>query len=209
MAILDPVVTLTQPASVTAAAGYDAISHAVEAFVTSCRTPMSDVFAREAWRLLDANFERVLEGPEDLDARGAMLLGAHEAGVAIAQSMLGATHACANPLSATFGTTHAVAIGVMLPHVVRWNAETVGDRYADLLNASGRRCTTDSAGERMATRLEELRRAGGLPGNLRDIGVTKTDFPALAENATTQWTGTFNPRQLDADAARSLYESAY
>ena len=69
----------------------------------------------------------------DLAARGAMLLGAHEAGIAIEQSMLGATHACANPLTARYGTTHGIAIAVMLPHVVRWNAEVVGDRYAELL----------------------------------------------------------------------------
>jgi alcohol dehydrogenase class IV len=77
----------------------------------------------------------VLEAPDDRLARGAMLWGAHEAGVAIEQSMLGATHACANPLTARYGTTHGVAIAVMLPHVVRWNAEVVGDRYAELLVA--------------------------------------------------------------------------
>ena len=99
---------------------------------------MSDLFAREAWRLLESHYERVLANPADRDARSAMLLGSHEAGIAIEQSMLGATHACANPLTARYGTTHGVAIALMLPHVVRWNAEVVGERYADLLRASGR-----------------------------------------------------------------------
>jgi alcohol dehydrogenase len=209
VAILDPVLTLTQPRSVTATAGYDAISHAVESFVTAPRTPVSDMFARDAWRRLEANFERVLTHPDDLPARGEMLLGSHEAGIAIAQSMLGATHACANPLTATYGTTHAVAIAVMLPHVIRWNAETVGARYADLLNVSGRDSTAITAGDQLAARLEELARAGGLPLSLKEIGADEADFSKLAQNAATQWTGTFNPRPFDASAAEALYQRAY
>jgi alcohol dehydrogenase len=88
--------------------------------------------------LLDNHYDRVLARPDDLAARSAMLVGAHQAGIAIEQSMLGGTHACANPLTAHHGTPHGVAIAVMLPHVVRWNAGHVGDRYAELLRASGR-----------------------------------------------------------------------
>jgi alcohol dehydrogenase len=208
VAILDPVLTLTQPRPVTATAGFDAISHAVEAFVSAPRTPVSDLFARDAWRLLEAHFQRVLERPDDLEARGAMLLGAHEAGVAIAQAMLGATHACANPLTATYGTTHAVAIGVMLPHVVRWNAEVVGDRYADLLGTAGID-PGHNPGERLADRLAELARLGGLPSTLDAIGVDPGDFDALAGNAATEWTGTFNPRPFGKNEARHLYQRAF
>jgi alcohol dehydrogenase len=207
VAILDPELTITQPASVTAAAGYDAISHAVEAFVTKKRTPISDIFAREAWRLLNANYEKVLSEPTNIEARGAMLLGAHHAGIAIEQSMLGATHACANPLTSRYGTTHAVAIGVMLPQVVRWNSEVVGDRYADLLRAAS--LSDDDAGSRLAKRLEELAHLGGLPRTLQSINVPREDLPILSENATKEWTGTFNPRPLDASAALALYEKAY
>ena len=207
IAILDPELTVTQPASVTAAAGYDAISHAVEAFVTRKRTPISDIFAREAWRLLSANYEKVLSEPANIEARGAMLLGAHHAGIAIEQSMLGATHACANPLTSRYGTTHAVAIGVMLPRVVRWNAEVVADRYADLLRAAS--LPDDDAGNGLANRLEELAHIGGLPRTLQSINVPREDLPILSENATKEWTGTFNPRPLDASAALALYEKAY
>jgi len=207
VAILDPELTTSQPRHLTAVSGYDAISHAVESFVTSKRTPISDLFAREAWRLLDAHYERVLEAPHDLEARGAMLLGSHEAGMAIEQSMLGATHACANPLTAHYGTTHGVAIALMLPHVVRWNAEVVGDRYAELLRASGR--ADARPGETLAARLEALARAGGLPRRLRDAGVSSDDFDALSAAAAKQWTGTFNPRPFDAASARALYERAF
>jgi alcohol dehydrogenase len=207
VAILDPALTVSQPPAVTAIAGYDALSHAVESYVTTRRTAASDVFARDAWHLLEANYERVLANPNDIEARGAMLLGAHEAGIAIEASMLGAAHACANPLTAKYGTTHGVAIAVMLPHVVRWNAAEVGGRYGDLLRLADKR-DGGQPGERLAARLEELARAGGLPRTLRELGVTRDTIPTLAEDAATQWTGTCNPRPFDAAAARLLYERA-
>jgi alcohol dehydrogenase len=208
VAILDPVLTVTQPREVTAVAGFDAISHAVESYVTARRTPVSDLYAREAWRLLDSHYERVLAQPDDIEARGAMLFASHAAGLAIEQSMLGATHACANPLAARYGTIHGLAIGVMLPHVVRWNADQVGARYRDLLRLSGLDAG-DAPGEGLAARLEALALVGGLPRTLRDLGVSKSDLPALAADAATQWTGTFNPRPFDAGAALTLYERAY
>jgi alcohol dehydrogenase len=208
VAILDPSLTVTQPRSLTAIVGYDALSHAVEAYVTAKRTDLSDLFARGAWRLLEANYERVLELPDDLAARGAMLLGSHEAGIAIEQSMLGATHACANPLTARYGTTHGVAIAVMLPHVVRFNAVEVGKRYADLLRIAGREPGTDP-GARLAERLDQLARAGGLPRTLSELGVARDALPELAAAAETQWTGTFNPRAFNAPEALLLYEQAF
>ena len=205
VAILDSLLTTTQPRSVTAIAGYDALSHAVESFVTTKRHDVSDLFAREAWRLLDGHYERVLAEPGDLGARAAMLLGSHEAGIAIEQSMLGATHACANPLTARYDTIHGIAIAVMLPHIVRWNATAVGDRYAELLRISGR----DGSGDALATRLDGLARVARLPATLRELGVAKEDLPALAADAASQWTGTFNPRPFDTVAALELYERAY
>lgn len=208
IAILDPALTVSQPAAVTAVAGYDAISHAVEAYVTKTGTPESQRLAADAWRLLDGNFETVMQRPDDIAARGAMLKGANLAGAAIELSMLGATHACANPLTAKYGTTHGIAIAVMLPHIVRWNGEAVGGQYALLLRASGR-VFLDDPGDALAARLEQLRGAAGLPASLRDLGIAAADIPALAADAATQWTGTHNPRPFDETAARALYERAW
>jgi alcohol dehydrogenase class IV len=209
VAILDPELTVSQPREVTAVAGYDAISHAVEAYVTMKRTAISDLFAFDAWRLLIGHYERVLEDPNDVTARGAMLLGSHEAGIAIEQSMLGATHACANPLTARYGTTHGVAIAVMLPHVVRWNADCVGDRYLELAKKGQTLNSDRNWGQTLSDMLAEVARVGCLPATLRDLGVPGADLPALAADAATQWTGTFNPRPFDAAAALTLYERAY
>jgi alcohol dehydrogenase len=213
VAILDPALTVSQPREVTAVVGMDAMSHAVESFVTTRRTPASDLFAKQAWQLLSANYLRVLRSPEDVEARGAMLLGAHLAGVAIEQSMLGATHACANPLTARFGTRHGVAIGVMLPHVVRWNGAIVEDRYAELIGPAAPTSRAIAippapASVRLARTIEALRDVAGLAASLSDLGVEVDDLADLADLAATQWTGTFNPRPFDAAAARELYARA-
>ncbi len=209
LAILDPELTLTQPRTVTALSGYDAISHAVESYVSTRGNPLSRLFAREAWRLLAASFERVLGVADDIDARAAMQLGAHYAGVAIENSMLGATHACANPLTARYGTTHGQAIALLLPTVVRWNRPAVGTRYADLLEASGTAASVDHAADVLAQRLETLAAFAGLTGRLLDLGVSREDLPALAEEAARQWTGQFNPRPFDVRAALEVYQWAH
>jgi alcohol dehydrogenase len=209
LAILDPVLTMSQPASVTATAGFDALAHAVETYLTTKRNPLSDMFSREAWRLLEGNYERVLAEPGCLAARAAMQLGAYYAGVAIENSMLGATHACANPLTAHYGTTHGVAISILLPQVVRYNAPVAADRYRELCLLAKQCLLNDDASESLALRLEQLATAAGLPRNLRAVNVPKQDLPRLAEEAARQWTGNFNPRPLGVTGAREIYEAAF
>lgn len=208
IALLDPLLTLSQPHIVTATSGFDAIAHAVETYVTTRRNGLSEFYSREAWRLLDENYERVLESPNDKKARGAMQLGAYFAGVAIEHSMLGATHACANPLTAHYGTVHGEALAVMLPWVVRWNASVASERYAELLHLSKIAVGTEPA-EKLARRLEELGSKAGLRKTLSTVGVPAGDLPMLAAEAATQWTGTFNPRPFDADGAMEVYRSAF
>ena len=208
VALLDPQLTVTMPRELTAASGYDAISHAVESYVTKKRNHLSQLYAREAWRLLEAHYQKVLRDPKDLEARGAMLLGSYFAGVAIEASMLGATHSCANPLTKNFGTAHGIAIALMLPHVVRWNAAAVDDLYGELLDVAGLTAPPGDAGERLAQRLEELRSAGGLLQDLRSIGIDRSILPILSEEASQQWTGNFNPRDWSAEGAMEVYRKA-
>lgn len=214
IAILDPELTLSMPASVTAATGIDAISHALESYVTTRRNPVSQLFARRAWRMLAQGFPVVIADGDASDgvltARGAMLLGAHLAGAAIENSMLGATHALANPLTAHYGITHGLAVGLMLPHVIRFNAQTVGSLYG-VLAADARMCSADdpNAGQILAARVSELVGQSGLPTNLSQCGVERRLLPQLAEDAARQWTGTFNPRPVDESSLLDLYESAF
>jgi alcohol dehydrogenase len=209
VAILDPLLTVTQPANVTATAGFDAISHAVETYVTTKRNSISELLSLEAWRLLETHYERVVADPKDIEGRAAMQLGAYWAGLAIENSMLGAAHACANPLTANYGTEHGVAIGLMLPHVVRWNGQVVGENYKRLLGTDSGTEDRGDATEALASRLEELLVIGGLPRGLEAAGVPEKDLPRLAEEASRQWTGQFNPRAFGAVEALELYHRAY
>ncbi|MGH9558945.1 MAG: iron-containing alcohol dehydrogenase family protein [Bryobacteraceae bacterium] len=193
-AILDPKLAVLQSRALTAAAGYEAIANAVETLASTRRTPISECFSREAWRLLNANFTRVLNAPEDLDARGAMLLGAHFAGVAIENSTLAAAHACAAPLATHYNLAPGAAMGALLARVVAWNraSDYDGLNQADL-----------------AARLRDLAAAAGLPLSLRDASVPQEALPRLAEEAGAQWTGKFNPRPFNAAAALEIYQAAF
>ncbi len=206
VAILDPELTLSQPAHVTATSGFDAIAHAVESAVTTRRSPMSDCFAREAWRLLNDGYEAVLDQPDDLHARAAMHLGAFYAGLAIEQSMLGAAHACANPLTARYRITHGVALAILLPHVVRWNSGVAAQGYGCLL---GNLTASVDPGERLAARLRALATHAGLPDRLRTQGIDEGALPHLAADAGREWTGTFNPQPLGAADALEVYRCAF
>jgi alcohol dehydrogenase len=201
VAILDPRLTVSQPAALAAATGYDALSHALETLATTRQTPLSECFSRSAWRLLSSGFERMLKNPEDLEARGAMLLGAHFGGLAIENSNLGAAHACAYPLTDHFGLAHGAAVAAVLAQVVEWNSSapvhSSAGRYRELY-----------AGD-LPSHLRDLAETAGLAANLRDAGIPAEALPRLAEEAATQWTGKFNPRPFNAAAALEIYQAAY
>jgi len=207
VAILDPTLTVTQPREVTADTGIDAIAHALETFVTKRRNPMSLLFSREAWKHLYPNLQKVLDDPSNIEARGHMQVGANLAGAAIENSMLGATHAAANPLTAVFSITHGIAVGIMLPHVIRFNGAAVDEEYSELSRLMGE-CTNDGT-ECLAQRVTELSRTCELPSCLQEAGVEESRLPDLAEAATKEWTGTFNPRPLNKDDFLSIYQAAF
>src|SRR4051794_6006498 len=197
IAVLDPELTVTQPPRITALTGIDALSHALETFVTSRRNPVSLAFSRESWRLFARNLARVLEDPTDIAARGSMLLGAWFAGLAIENSMLGAAHALANPLTTHFDVPHGQAVGVMLPHVIRFNAIAVESQYHDLLHESQNGSPLpkpDGGVAGLADFVALLLTKAGLATTLRSLSVDPMKLPHLATQAAKQWTAGFNPR---------------
>ena len=208
IAILDVHLTLTQPVRVAALTGIDAVSHAVESHVSRAATPASRIFSREAWRLLANNLPRVFADGTDVAAREAVQLGAAWAGLAIENAMLGAAHALANPLTAAHRVVHGQAVGLMLPHVVRFNAASCGTPYAELLHDIGIDADPEAAGDELATWLSRLLAASGLHTTLSALGIPTPDGPALAAAAATQWTGGFNPRPVGIDDFARLYEAA-
>jgi alcohol dehydrogenase len=206
IAILDPLITLSQPPRITACTGMDALTHALETAVTRKRNPVSDIFSREAFRLCLHNLPRVLSNPQDVEARTAMQLGAAFGGLAIENSMLGAAHSAANPLTAHYNIVHGQAVGLMLPPVIRFNAGDPATRplYEDLAHAA-RLASVDE----LVRRVEELLELADLWQPLSRLGVPDDALPQLATEAAKQWTAQFNPRPVShADFVR-LYEQAW
>ena len=212
VAILDPELTLTQPPRITSLTGIDALSHAIETYVTKPRNAASMAFSREAWLLLATNFAAVLDDPTNIEARGGMQLGACFAGMAIENSMLGATHATANPLTAHYGIAHGQAIGIMLPHVIRFNGEKHDQWYREMLETT---CenegmpSPDKGAEGVAEFVASLVAKAGLPGRLSECEVDREKLPQLSEDAMQQWTGNFNPRDLTLENVKNIYEASF
>jgi alcohol dehydrogenase len=214
IAILDPALTISQPLRVTACTGIDAIAHAVETAVTRKRTPLSAMFSRESFALTSASLPRVIAAPNDVEARGHMLLGAALGGLAIENSMLGAAHAAANPLTAHHGVVHGDAVGLMLPHVVRFNAEdeSASRHYAELARAaglSGPAEAEDVAVKKLIQQLEALLNLANMPSSLAETSAGADVIPELAAEAARQWTAQFNPRPATAEDFQALYLAAF
>lgn len=209
--LLDPQLISSVPRETAAHTGIDAVTHAIESYVSTRHNPISRLFSREAWRLLDGALESYLVAPEDPQARRAMLLGSFLAGSGIELAMLGAAHACANPLTARHGVPHGCAVGLMLPPVVRFNAadpaSDAAAAYGELLQSSDLEVSEEEAGERLALRLEQLNRAAGL-GRLQAFGVDAASLPRLAAEAAQQWTASFNPRPVTELDLEHLYLEA-
>jgi len=210
VAILDPVLTLSQPPRVTACTGIDAIAHALESAVTTKRNEVSKKLSRESFRLCVGALPEVLHTPDTVDARARMQLGAALAGAAIENSMLGAAHAAANPLTAHFDIAHGHAVGLMLPHVMRFNAEVadVQTAYEELTDAAEIVSAGKGRLDALVERIEMMLDLARLPRSLAACGVERTAIPMLAEEAARQWTAGFNPRPVTKEVFVRLYEAA-
>ena len=205
VAILDPLLTVSQPPRVTACTGVDALAHALETAVTKKRTPLSAMYSHEAFRLCMAGLERVLRDPRDLEARSMMQLGAAFAGTAIENSMLGAAHAAANPLTAHYGIAHGQAVGLMLPAVVQFNARDPEAlvRYHELAAEADLGPIEELIGE-----LDTILDAAGMREGVAKLGIERGALPMLADEAAKQWTAGFNPRAVVAEDFERLYAEA-
>ncbi|MDE0767686.1 MAG: iron-containing alcohol dehydrogenase [Opitutaceae bacterium] len=206
VALLDPELTASQPHRVAILTGLDAMAHAVETAVCRPRNPISKIHSMEAFRLMASSIESVIAGDAQLLDRSNMQMGAALAGLAIESSMLGAAHASANPLTAYYDVTHGHAVAIMLPHVIRFNRNNAA---ANEIYQSYEKWIPGNEQENvdMADWFESLIDAAGL-SNLSALGAAESDVSKLAEAATQQWTGRFNPRTVGQEEFEELYQSA-
>jgi alcohol dehydrogenase class IV len=213
-AVLDATLTLGLPAHVTAATGIDAIVHAVEAYTSArLKNPLSDALAREALRLLSANLLTVIEQPKNLDARSAMLLGAHLAGLAFSNAPVAGVHALAYPLGGLHHLPHGLTNALMLRHVLGHNLEAAREHYAELAEIVEPDCAGQGSQARAALlieRLDDLAQRSGLALRLRDHGVAFDEAPTLAREAMRQTRLLVNnPCEITESDAQRLYEAAW
>jgi alcohol dehydrogenase class IV len=210
--VLDPRLTTSLPRHVTAATGIDAMVHAIEAFTSArLKNPMSDLLAKEALALLAGNLLRACDMPDDLEARGAMLLGAHLAGVAFANAPVAGVHALAYPLGGHFHVPHGLSNALMLEAVLTHNMSAALPLYAEL----GRHLRPDLAAQGQQAQaqgllqvLRDLADETGIPRRLRDVGVDAADLDRLAADAMKQERLLINnPVPITQADARRLYEA--
>ncbi len=214
IALLDPELTLSLPRRVTACTGIDALAHALETSVTTKKNSVSWKFSKEAFVRCFNHLGLTLRDPLDVHARGQVMLGAASAGLAIENSMLGAAHSAANPLTAHFGMVHGEAVGLMLPAVLRFNAQNpaAAQAYGELAVAAGicsAETTPSEAVELLIQRITETLNEADMVPSLAQAGVPFEAVPMLAEEAVQQWTAKFNPRPLQREDFEELYRQAW
>ncbi|MCU0492114.1 MAG: iron-containing alcohol dehydrogenase [Chloroflexaceae bacterium] len=212
LAILDPEMTRTMPPRLTAATGMDALTHAIECYVSTDTSPMSDAMALQAMTMIAANLHNATHHGDNLEARGNMLIASCLAGIAFSNGFLGAVHALAHATGGKFHVHHGTANAIFLPHVMSFNSSVVPDRYVRIAHALG----VDTAGMGQADTIgagiqavRALMRDCGLPMRLRDVDVPESALPAIAELALTDAAIFNNPRPADTDDLMDLLRAAW
>jgi alcohol dehydrogenase class IV len=213
-ALLDPDLTVGLPAHVTAATGIDAIVHAVEAYTSArLKNPLSDALAREALRLLSENLLTACREPANRDARSAMLLGAHLAGIAFSNAPVGGVHALAYPLGGLFHLPHGLSNALMLRPVLEHNAEAARELYAELapiLDPALEQVGSQAQAKGFIDNVCTLAADTGVSLRLRDHGIPEAEIPTLAREAMKQTRLLVNnPCPIEETDAQRLYEAAW
>ena len=215
LALLDPELTLSLPPIVTAATGVDAMVHAIEAYtsINANNNPLSKIFARQALSLLAGTIRTAVRNGSDAVARKQMLLGSMLAGQAFANSPVAAVHALAYPVGGHCHVPHGISNALVLPHVLRFNAKSCSDAYAELATVAFPHLADCPLNERASAFIDELSSLTGevaVPQRLRDVGVERSQLAMFADDAMKQMRLLINnPRPLTRADAMSIYEAAW
>jgi alcohol dehydrogenase class IV len=209
VALIDPVATTTMSAELTASTGMDALCHAIEAYVSTAHSPITDVHALEAIRLIMANLVQVIREPENIDLRGEMMLASLEAGLAFSNASLGAVHAMAHSLGGLMDAPHGECNAILLPYVIEFNFDTVAERYREIGKAIGldvSAMTPSAVRSAVVSALVRLIDEAGISHNLTQLGVDRSQIPELARKAMRDPCIFTNPRQPAESDLEAIYE---
>jgi len=211
ISVTDPRLLTTMPEWLAAATGLDALTHGIESFVSLAHNPLADGHALSAVRLVSHYLPATIQRPDDLDARTQMAQASLEAGLAFSNAILGATHAMSHQVGGLLDLPHGVINGILLPHVIRFNAEAVPDRFRDLALAVGlpvAGAPSDEVAEQLSAYVRRLGDEVGVPRGLRDIGVGDEDIPVLSQTTLQDACLATNPRSADGLDIEKLLRAA-
>lgn len=209
--VIDPRLLTTMPAWLNAATGLDALTHGIEAFVSLGHNQLTDHHALRAVQMVTDNLVHTMERPDQMPARVMMAQAALEAGLAFTNAILGAAHAMSHQVGGLLDLPHGVINGILLPHVIRFNAAVDPDPYAVIATSLGvadSRCPADEAALALADRIDRLAADVGVPRGLSQIGVRDTDVPRLAKTALQDACMSTNPRPADEAQMQALFRAA-
>lgn len=211
VALVDPETTTTMDRYLTACTGIDALTHAIEAFVSTASSPIVDIHALNAIKLLWENIESAVFTPENLAGRENMMLGSLQAGLAFSNASLGAVHALGHSLGGYLDLPHGECNALLLEHVIRFNIPNAPERYkqiAEMMKIDTRGMTEQACGQKITHALEDLRRRLGIIDSLRQRGVNTSDIPMLATHASHDACLVTNPRFVRIDDIKAIYGEA-
>ncbi|WP_234497120.1 L-threonine dehydrogenase [Vibrio maritimus] len=211
ISVNDPELMLAKPASLTAATGMDALTHAIEAYVSIAATPVTDASAIKAIEMIQANLREAVANGDNLEARDNMAYAQFMAGMAFNNASLGYVHAIAHQLGGFYDLPHGVCNAVLLPHVQQYNAQVAPARLADVARAMG--VDTASMSDEQAANagldaIRQLSKDVNIPAGLEELGVKRDDFDVLAENALKDACGFTNPKQATHDEIVGILAAA-
>ncbi len=210
-ALIDPKLTTTMDLSLTAATGLDALTHAMEAYVSNANSALTDLLALDAIKLVSRYLVKAINDPENIELRGYVMLGSMQAGLAFSNAILGAVHAMAHSLGGHLDLPHGECNAILLPYVIKANFSSAAERYTRVAEALGLDVagkSSDEVCEFLVQGVIDLRRAAGITKSLKDFGLVKDEIPKLAKLALNDACMVTNPVELTQGDVESIYEAA-
>lgn len=208
VALIDPVVLTTMPTYLTACTGLDALSHAIEAYVSTASSPLTDMHALKAVELISNYLPLALRYPENIEYRNYTMLGSLSAGMAFSNAILGAVHAMAHSLGGMFDLPHGECNAIMLKHVMEFNFPTCRERYERIGQTMGLSFSGMSSADKekmLLNKIDSFRTQVGVNRTLKDIGVTEADIPRLARSAVLDPCLATNPRMANVHEIEEIF----
>jgi len=211
LALIDPLTLTTMDPFLTACTGLDALTHGIEAFVSNASSPMTDLHALEAIRLITENLVESIKNPQDVELRTRIMQGSLQAGLAFSNAILGAAHAMAHSLGGARDAPHGECNAILLDHVIEFNLPASPERFERIAQAMGLDLRgLDSRGKKKALldKVREIKKAAGVDKVLTDIGIGRSDLPVLSKKALHDPCLITNPRKATRRDLEVIYEES-